>query len=188
MEKSTEKYAKDLADLMTDKSFVVFLCGPSLEDENAEGSKLRKWLKGALEAEGFDVVLGEDDGLEEPRLRHHIYAHLNEMWFIENGYCNAVVLIASSVGAYCELGLFSYKKALSKNKHPDFILIISDRYRDKKSFLNLGPALAIKDNGVVYYADLESFDGKEVINRLKRHRTAYFMDRKGRRPGRIKSK
>ena len=73
----------------------------------------------ALEAEEFEVVLGEDDGLEDLRSKYGHYAHENELQFIQ-GQCNAVVLIASSPGSLCELGLFSYNSSfgVQNSKNP----------------------------------------------------------------------
>ena len=91
--KATELFAENLAHIFSEKDFVIFLCGPTLKDLDFPGAKLRSKLKEAFEKEGFDVVLGEDDGLEEPRLKYDLYAHENELRFIEN-HCNAVVLFS----------------------------------------------------------------------------------------------
>ena len=179
--KSLELYSQELAELYHSKKFAVLLCGPTLGDLNTlgkPGESLRKKLKDALEEKGFDVILGEDDGLEEPRLQYGMDAQENEMSFVKK-HCNAIVLIASSIGAYCELGLFSYYKIHSTDKL-DFILIISDEHEGKKSYLNLGPATAVKYWGKVYYKDLEKFDVSSVVKRLEQRRAVLWMDDKGR--------
>lgn len=63
-------------------------------DLTKPGAKLRKELLEALESEDFEVVLGEDDGLEKLRSMYGHYAHENELQFIQ-GQCNpqAQVLI-----------------------------------------------------------------------------------------------
>ena len=181
--KAADRFREEASELFASKPSVVFLCGPSLK-EATPSAALRKRVKEALEADGFDVVLGEDDGLEEPRLKHgRVYAHFNENIFVEK-YCNAVVLIADSVGSFCELGLFSFHKVLSKNTNPDFILIADKQYEDKPSFFNAGPALAIKDSGVVYYVDFSDCDIDPIIDRLKRRRALFVLDTRGRPPGR----
>jgi len=179
--KSLELYSQELAELYHSKKFAVLLCGPTLGDLNTlgkPGESLRKKLKDALEEKGFDVILGEDDGLEEPRLQYGMDAQENEMSFVKK-HCNAIVLIASSIGAYCELGLFSYYKIHSTDKL-DFILIISDEHEGKKSYLNLGPATAVEHWGKVYYEDLEKFEVSSVVKRLEQRRAVLWMDDKGR--------
>jgi len=179
--KATQLFAEQLEQEFSSKDFVVFLCGPTLKDLDLPGAKLRKSLKDAFEIEGFDVVLGEDDGLEEPRLKFGLYAHDNELRFIEN-HCGAVVLVATSVGAFCELGLFSYKKSHNAN-HPDFILIVDEKYKNDKSYFNEGPAAAVEDSGMVAFGNLDDFDIAPIIKRLRRRRTVYPTDKKGRPPG-----
>jgi hypothetical protein len=180
---SVKQYGEELARIFSGQRMVVFLCGPSLSDLSKEGAKLRKKLKDTLEKDSFDVVLGEDDGLEDLRAMYGHYAHENELQFIQ-GQCNAVVLIASSVGAYCELGLFAYMKAHAEDNQTDLILILDERFKGKKSYLNEGPANAIDDFGKVYWGDLNAFDVQPIIDRLRRRRAVYFTDTRGRPPGR----
>jgi hypothetical protein len=169
-------YRKDLEEAFSSYKSIVFLCGPSLKDDTKDGVKLRKKIKDELEKEGFEVVLGEDDGLEELRKKYSMYAHENELKFVEQ-YCHSVIIVASSVGSFCELGLFSYKKVNDFHDNIDFVLIIHQEYKSDTSYLNEGPAAAIRDfGGVVYYGDLENFDCTEIIMRLKRRR-AIFSDR-----------
>lgn len=178
---SVQQYGEELAAIFSDQKMVVFLCGPSLSDLSKEGAKLRKQLKDALEAEAFEVVLGEDDGLEGLRSMYGHYAHENELQFIQ-GRCNAVVLIASSVGSFCELGLFSYKKVHAEDNKTDFILVMNEVYKGHKSYLNEGPASAIDDFGKVYWGNLDNFDVRPIIDRLRRRRAVFFTDTRGRPP------
>lgn len=98
-------HKEELVKAAEESPFIVFLCGPTLDTENPEPSAaLRASLTERLVAEGFEVVLGEDDGLEEARLDLGINAQDNELEFIRR-HCNAVIVIADSVGAFCELGL-----------------------------------------------------------------------------------
>lgn len=178
---SVSRYGDELKDIFSERRAVVFLCGPSAKDLSHPGAKLRIELEEALNNEGFEVILGEDDGLESIRDKYSNYAHENELLFIQK-HCNAVILIASSVGAYCELGLFSYKKVHDGDSNTDFILIISSEYENAKSYLSEGPAAAIDDFGKVYYGDLNKFDYKNLLKRLKRRRAVYFTSHKGRPP------
>lgn len=178
---SVENYGNELAEIFTDKTMVVFLCGPTLSNLAADGAKLRKDLMDALTAENFEVVLGEDDGLEHLRDMYGHYAHDNELQFIQS-QCNAVVLIASSPGALCELGLFAYDHAHSGNSTTDFILILDEKYSNGGSYISEGPAMAINDFGKVFHGDLKKFDFEPIIGRLRRRRAAYFTDKRGRPP------
>ena len=176
---SIQKFGNDLEKIFSKRKSVVFLCGPSSENIKHPGAQLRIDLENALKDEGFEVILGEDDGLENIRNRYSNYAHENELLFIQN-HCNAVILIASSVGAYCELGLFSYTKVHDSENTTDFILIISKDFENETSYLNEGPAAAIDDFGKVFYGDLNNFNYSDVIKRLKRRRAVYFTSYKGR--------
>lgn len=180
---SVDRFGDELAEVFSGQKMVVFLCGPSLSDLTADGAKLRKDLMDAMVAEGFEVVLGEDDGLEDLRAKYGHYAHENELQFIQ-GQCNAVVLIASSPGALCELGLFSYKKVHAEDDKTDFILILDEKYKGYKSYINEGPVTAIDDFGKVFHGDLSGFDYLPIIERLKRRRAVHFTDTRGRPPSR----
>ncbi|MBI4621483.1 MAG: hypothetical protein HY739_15215 [Desulfobacterales bacterium] len=181
IKESITRFGNDLEDIFSERRAVVFLCGPSSKDLDHPGAQLRVDLEEALKQEGFEVILGEDDGLESLRHKYSNYAHENELMFIQK-HCNAVILIASSVGAYCELGLFSYKKVHDLESMTDFILIISNEYENVQSFLIEGPAAAIDDFGKVFYGDLSNFDYSNIIKRLRRRRSVYFTSHKGRPP------
>jgi hypothetical protein len=176
---SIQRYGDELQEIFSKERAAVFLCGPAIDKFEKPGEKLRRQLEEALMEEGFDVILGEDDGLEKIRKKYSNYAHENELLFVEK-HCLATVLIASSVGSFCELGLFSYKKVYDLK--PDFILIISEQFKDDKSYLNEGPALAIEDYGKVFYGDLEDFDCSEILQRLKRRRSVWATSYRGRPP------
>ena len=180
---SVDRFGGELAEIFAGQKMVVFLCGPTLSDLTKPGAQLRQDLKDAMEREGFEVVLGEDDGLEKLRSKYGHYAHENELQFIQ-GQCNAVVLIASSPGALCELGLFSYKKVHAEDNKTDFILILDEIYRGKRSYISEGPVTAIDDFGKVFFGDLSAFDYAPIISRLIRKRAVHFTDTRGRPPAR----
>ena len=179
---STVRFANELSEIFSDNKFVVFLCGPMLEGNAAPGAVVRGQIKELLESDGFEVVLGEDEGLEEPRLNLGAYAHSNELLFVKK-YSNAVVLVADSVGSFCELGLFSYIKTLSDGGFPDFILIVNKEFEGQTSYFSEGPAKAVKHHGVVMYEDFANFNPSEMLERLRGRRATYFMDMRGRPPG-----
>ncbi len=178
---SIKQFGKDLKKAFEKKKYIVFLCGPTLDraDED-DAAKLRLRLKTELEGEDFEVVLGEDDGLEDLRKRYTGMAHENELKFISN-YSNSVLLIASSVGSFCELGLFSYHHVRENARHTDFILILDEKYKNDVSYLNEGPAKAIENFGKLIHGNFSNFDTQPIIDRLQIRRTVWFTDPKGKK-------
>lgn len=179
-------YKDELEELFKDKRFTVLLCGPSLNDLTKKGARLRKQIKESLELENIDVILGEDDGLENVRLKFGHDAQTNEKHFIKN-HTNAVILIATSVGAFCELGLFSDLVIHNCDKIVDFILLISQEHEEAPSYLKCGPATLLQDFGYVRYVDFDSYDPEEIISRLKRRRAVFTIEGRGRPPGKQKT-
>ena len=142
---------------------------------------LRERLQVEMEANDFEVVLGEDDGLENVRLTlSNGYAHINELAFIKNE-CAAIVLVADSVGSFCELGLFAHEQGLSSAGNRDFVLFVDQRYEHERSYFSEGPARAIQDFGMVRYVDFATAEIETIIQRLQRRRAMYFFDGRGRR-------
>jgi len=170
---SIENYRDEINSAFSEKRAVIFLCGPTLKDLSKPGAQVRKKLMDLLEQDGFEVVLGEDDGLEELRAKFHGYAHLNELDFIK-GPVNAVVLVADSVGSFCELGLFAHEKAIGDDNQTDFILVMNEEFQGGKSYINEGPAAAIEDYGKVVYANFSSFDASVILTRLRRRRSLFI--------------
>ena len=169
----------DLFKVTADSDFLVFLCGPSLK-ESKPSARLRRQLKKRLEQENFEVVLGEDDGLEDARLNVGLNAQDNELEFIRK-HCQAVIVIADSVGAFCELGLFSWHrihKAGLINSETDFILLVDQEYQKDKSYLNEGPFSALKFSGAhAQFVNLAEHSCEDIVARLKHRRILFCMDR-----------
>lgn len=178
---SVERFGEEIRKLYKENRMVVFLCGPSLSlaDEKPSAA-LRKRLKATLEEENFEVVLGEDDGLEDIRLKESGgYAHDNELEFIRQE-CGAIVLVADSVGSFCELGLFVHWRANTKDTICDLILIANEEYKDHRSYFNEGPAIAAEHFGRTLYVDFANADITPIINRLKGRRSTHFLSGRGR--------
>ncbi len=106
---SIQRYGDELQEIFAKKRAAVFLCGPAIKKLDKPGERLRQELEKALKTEGFDVILGEDDGLEKIRNKYSSYAHENELLFVEK-HCLATVLIASSVGSFANLAYFPTKR------------------------------------------------------------------------------
>lgn len=178
---SVERFAESAEELYKNNKMVVFLCGPTLKDIDTKSSaKLRKRLQDRLQAEGFEVVLGEDDGLENVRLKiSQGYAHDNELNFIKEE-CSAIVLVADSIGSFCELGLFVHWATYDNSQKCDFILIADSQYKDHISYFNEGPARAVSDFGATHYVNFDQADIEPILKRLRGRRSVQFNDRRGR--------
>lgn len=183
LKESIQNFAKDLEGAFEERKYVVFLCGPTLSkaDED-DAAALRLRLKNELEADGFEVVLGEDDGLEELRHKYSGMAHENELQFIK-GHSNSVLLIASSVGSFCELGLFSHQHVRDNSRGTDFILILNQEFKDDISYLNEGPAKAIDNYGKLLHGDFSDFETAPILERLRTRRNVWFTSSRGRPSG-----
>lgn len=181
-------YRDELVQAASDSPFIVFLCGPKLDGTDPPAI-LRRAIKDRLEQEKFEVVLGEDDGLDNPAIHNlGINAQDNELAFISSR-CNAVVIIASSAGSFCELALFSWHFVHDDgdidSSKTDCIVLISDEFRDHQSYLNNGPAKAVRSFGKVEFIDFSTYDSSALIERLKDRRGVRTLDnRRGRPPKR----
>src|SRR5262249_14118155 len=126
-----KRYTDEIVETARSNRFIVFLCGPNLEIKNAAAA-LRRTLKERLEAEDFDVVLGEDEGLDNADLQGiGVNPQDNEVEFIRK-HCGAVVIVAGSPGSFCELGLFSWHLAHEdgrfENGRTDCIVLIEQQF------------------------------------------------------------
>jgi hypothetical protein len=188
LQERIKTHRRDLEQAATASPFVVFLCGPTLKtDQPKPSSQLRRALSEALVSEGFEVVLGEDDGLEETRLDFGVNAQDNELEFIRR-HCNAVIVIADSVGAFCELGLFSWhfvheRGLIKSGTNADFIVLVDEQFERDKSYLNEGPVRAVQGFGQALFVDFGTYDVAGIVQRFKARRGVQTMDRRGRPRG-----
>lgn len=177
----------ELSELAESSPFTVFLCGPTLDPKTPKSSaRLRKKLINELLEDGFDVVLGEDDGLEEERIRIGLNAQDNELEFVSR-QCNAIILIADSVGSFCELGLFSWhfvhrEGRIQGELTPTFVVLVNENFQGDKSYLNEGPVGSLDGFGDVLFVNYDDFDTKTILKKLRNVRSIKLIDRRG-RPG-----
>ena len=180
-----------LTDAVSSSPFIIFLCGPTIKDTQKLSSILRKKMKKEFEANKFEVVLGEDDGLEDVRLKLGMNAQDNELEYIRKN-CNALIIIADSVGAFCELGLFSWHfthvdgDINNSGLRTDCFVLIDRKYQGDASYLNEGPARAVNAFGSVQFVDFSSFDCSPLIKKLEDRRVIISLDNKRGRPRRRK--
>jgi len=187
---AVDRYKNDFRDKLDVLKFTVFLCGPSLDGTKAS-SGARRRIKVALEAEGFEVVLGENDGLKDVQLDFGLNAQDNELEFIR-GYCQAVIIVADSPGSFSELGLFSWHFVHShgeirKAVDAYFAVVVDAQYQHDESYLNCGPIKAVNAHGKVFHRDFDSFNPKAIVDDLKDKRAVIQLDAR-RRPRRRRKK
>ena len=183
---SIQIHKEILTKLAEDQDYTVFLCGPALTDAKKPSAVLRQKIIDELKQENFDVVLGEDDGLEDTRLNIGLNAQDNELEFIK--HCNAVVILADSVGSFCELGLFSWHfihkdGRIAKPVRPVFIVLLDALYENERSYLSEGPILSIAGVGIIKYIDYKKYDPAELSKILKSNRGIARLDKTGRPRG-----
>jgi hypothetical protein len=184
-------YREELADAASRSPFIVFLCGPTLKSDEPS-AVLRRAIKQRLEDENFEVVLGEDDGLDNPEIhRLGINAQDNELEFVHS-HCGAIVIVAASAGSFCELALFSWhfvhQRGVIDTAKTDCIVLIEEKYRSDKSYLNSGPVAAVSAYGRVEFVNFSSYDPSALIERLRLRRGVTTVDNKRGRPRRGRSK
>lgn len=180
-----KKHKDNLVRSASKAPFIVFLCGPAMASKTPPAI-LRERLRKQLTSHGIDVVLGEDDGLEDARLGLSVNAQDNELEFIRS-HCNAVVIIAASVGSFCELGLFSWHCVHEDGViSADMIVLIDKEYSNAKSYLNQGPVAAVHGFGQALFVDFDAYDGDDVVTRLLSRRATSIMDRRGKPRGKKK--
>ncbi|WP_152512855.1 hypothetical protein [Desulfovibrio sp. X2] len=148
MPRAVQDYAKDLRDNLEEKEFIVFLCGPTMEDLGPKEASLRFILKEKLSEAGLTIVVGEDDGLQDLQMEFGGDAQSNELRFLTTR-ADAIVLIASSPGSFSELGLFSH--IYNSDRKFTFILIINESFKNENSYIYLGPVQIIDANGKIFY-------------------------------------
>lgn len=174
-------HSDELLQVASASPFIVFLCGPNLARKN-RSAILRKRIKKALEQDGFEVVLGEDEGLDNETIKSiGINPQDNELEFIRK-YCGAVVIVADSVGAFCELGLFSWhfvhKDGLIDGKRTYCIVLINEKFKNDVSYLNAGPAAAIDVSGRLEFVNFAQYDSREIVRRLRQRRGFSTLDKR----------
>jgi hypothetical protein len=136
----------------------------------------------SLEAANFTVILGEDDSIDNEQLRGiGINLQDSELEFVLR-FCNAIVIVADSVGSFCELGLFSWhlSRDIGLIKKKDFILLINKKYEGVQSYLNDGPAAAVNAYGRLDFVNFSKFNPNSVVRKLKDRRGIMINDRRGR--------
>jgi len=185
---SVQKHGEWLRGLSDNAPYTVFLCGPTLNIKKPSASaQLRQRIMNELTAHDFEVVLGEDDGLENARLNFGFNAQDNELEFISH-QCNAVVVIADSVGSFCELGLFSWhfvheEGRIGTTTKPAFIVLINNEFEGHNSYLNHGPIKSLLGFGNAYFVDYATYDPSNIKNILANRRSIETLDRRGRPKG-----
>lgn len=164
------------------KPFVVLLCAPStVSNEKSGSAKLGLKIRDALVADKFEVVLGEDDGINDPRISSTGNSAIDEFEFVKNK-CNAVVILADSIGTFCTLGIVSWN--LANDHEPikegvDFIVLVNGSHAEKSQFFRRGSYAILEGAGKAEFISFESYDISPIVDRLRSRRSFYTLDRRG---------
>lgn len=167
---SLEDFRKGAIGAVELADYKIFLCGPNATNVDCkDAADLRIKIQQECESAGIEVHLGEDDGLDSLRSYGYL-ADQNEVQFIKE-VVNAVVLIGASVGSFCELGLFARLHAEKHWCDTDFILILKEKYKDDKSYINFGPVLAVEsEKSKIFQCEFSTFNTELLLDRLKANR------------------
>jgi hypothetical protein len=180
-------FAAGLEEAARETPFRVFLCGPNLSQKKRNpAAALRARIRDLLIQNSIEVVLGEDEGLANPDIKKlGVNVQDCELLYIRE-HCDAIIIVADSVGSYCELGLFSWHHAhqdgLLNAGHKDFILLIDRTYRRRKSYFNLGPATCVNGGkGLIQFVDFKKYKIDKLLKRLTDQRGLAIAASAGRR-------
>jgi hypothetical protein len=139
----------------------IFLCGKSIENSVS----LRGEIYSVLEPDPrFNVVFPEWLFSSLDTLRNF---NLLDLERILADHVDVIILPLEGLGTFAEIGCFaSFPELLDK------IIVINDqKYKNEKSFVNLGPIKQIKGiekRNIIYYQNQLSHDDKKnIVNRIK---------------------
>lgn len=160
---------------------------PSIQDGLIEHARYLRYASSqAIASEGFKAEFGESKDVidlwtaniksDEPATGelHHAYRN-----------CGAIVVFASSVGTFCEMGLFSAFDSIVRK----MLILVHESHRDAKSFFNLGILDIIEQaSGKTEFVDFSDHQKcvetvMKFVNRkyTKTHRDALFIEEGDRR-------
>lgn len=166
---------------------IIFLAGPSINpgEEPADGliaHKARFNLFNKIEDQGHTCTLGEHNGLIEiykDHCKNLANLAISEMTHVIET-SDAVVILPSSPGSFCELGMFGHSDSTCSK-----MLILMDRNHEENSgYPFLWPAAMAKNYG----ADIRhvDYENHEIIWEITKNFIDDKMIRKMARKYRIK--
>ncbi|MGN7161759.1 esterase/lipase family protein [Sphingomonas sp. SAFR-052] len=178
-----EAHRKSLMDAGDERPFTILLCGPTIKESDlSPAAQLCSKIKNLLESDGFQVVIGQSQGMTDSRLGDESNTLGRELNFIGNS-CNAVVVIASGAAGWSELGLFGWHMASNKSiraKGVDIVVIADSADAVGHNFLASGPVAYGEAVGRADITSLQTYNPETVLHRMRARRSMYVMDRRGR--------
>jgi len=131
----------------------VFLCGGN--QENGEISERRKAILRFVEKTLPNIRIFIAEAVFDVLMKE---GHKENVLDIEEEltkFADEIIILLESNSAFCELGAFS-----SKSLRKKIIVINDEKYKNKDSFINIGPIKAIKekagDKKIIYYKMTEA--------------------------------
>lgn len=137
------------------REFNVFLCGGKSSQQVSLRDKLRAKLTKTKSSYNYTVYYPEE--LFNELLYGHANKDLIELENLLAESVSCVVLVIESAGSFVELGAFANHEKLSDK----LVVVLDEKYRKDKSFINLGPVRFLKNmskSQVIYH----SFDIKDI--------------------------
>lgn len=126
----------------------VFLCGKAIDGQYETTN--RGILQNYIQKQSQDTFIVLSENLWEDGFDSNIDLLTFEEFLAE--ISDAIILFCESPGSYCELGAFAYADKLFSDK---LVVVIDEKYRDKKSFIMNGPVAKAKHDGAtIVYAQL----------------------------------
>lgn len=110
----------------------VFLCGKAIDGQYETTN--RGILQNYIQKQSQDTFIVLSENLWEDGFDSNIDLLTFEEFLAE--ISDAIILFCESPGSYCELGAFAYADKLFSDK---LVVVIDEKYRDKKSFIMNGP-------------------------------------------------
>lgn len=81
-------------------------------------------------------------------------AHVAEL-LIAKDHCDAVIILPSSPGSFCEIGLFANYDEICRK----MLIIVDEKYKNAESYFSLGPLKEAESNhSEIEYCDYEDHD------------------------------
>jgi len=142
----------------------VFLCGASIQrgqrpPVECRDAALRYHVMERLEAEGYAVILGEDDEFYRAARAafkgQTTYAH-HEL-LLAAKHVDLTILFPCSAGSFAELGMFAAASGVTRK----LLIIIDDRAEYRHGYIANGPALMAEYGGTV--VEFVSYDDIERV-------------------------
>ena len=140
--------SQELLTSIDDNSFNIFLCGESIEQDDTIREKIHSRIS---RVKNYNIIFPE---WIFPDLLAHKKKNILSLEAELAEYVDLIVLPLVSVATYTELGAFASNESLARK----IIILNEKKYKERRSFINLGPIRTIQNyekENVVWYDDVD---------------------------------